>query len=232
MDKPLNIGIVGDYSDNIHTHVALNASVAHCLPQLQFALQARWIPTGDIDNTFLADHKFQGFWIAPGSPYANDTGVFELIRHCRENNIPMLGVCGGFQYMIVEFARNFLVIRDAAHAESDGDGKFMISKLACSLKGQKEEVFISDDQSWLFEVLRKKSFTGYFNCSYGVNAAYQKILDQYPMVFTAHSPENEPRAFEFKAHRFYCGTLFQPSLDSTEENPNPLLMSFFKKCVL
>jgi CTP synthase (UTP-ammonia lyase) len=51
-------------------------------------------------------------------------------------------------------------------------------------------------------------------------------------MFTAFSASGEPRAFELRAHRFYNGTLFQPALDSTPENPNPLLVSFFNKCAL
>jgi CTP synthase (UTP-ammonia lyase) len=230
MDKRINIGIVGDYSGNIYTHVALNESVAHARPQLQFQLETEWIPTEKINIDWLTTHPFDGFWIAPGSPYTNDAGVFELIRWCRENDFPLLATCGGFQYMVVEFARNFLGFDNAGHEETDPQGRFVISRLACSMKGQKEEVEITDNQSWLYDVLRKDKIWAYYNCSYGVNPIYTKTLNQYPMVFTAFNKDGEPRALEFKAHRFFCGTLFQPPLDSSVENPNPLLVSFFQKC--
>ena len=63
--------------------------------------------------------NYDGIWIAPGSPYKNDAGVYEVIRMAREENIPIIGSCGGFQYMIIEYARNVLNIKDAGHAESE-----------------------------------------------------------------------------------------------------------------
>jgi CTP synthase (UTP-ammonia lyase) len=231
MQKRIQIGLVGDFSEKIPTHVALNHAIEHCRPKLSFTLEAKWIPTENVDDNFLATHSVDGFWIAPGSPYKNDKGVYQLIRHCRENNFPLLGTCGGFQYMVVEYARNVLALADAAHEEGNPEAsQLVISKLACSLKGQNEEISIVDKKSWLFEVLGKNNITGSFYCSYGVNPAFTNLLNQFPFVFIAFSPEGEPRALELKEHRFFAATLFQPPLDSSFEHPNLLLLDFFKKC--
>jgi CTP synthase (UTP-ammonia lyase) len=231
MKKRIQIGLVGDFSEKIHTLVALNNAITHAAPFLPFSLDARWIPTATIDDTFLVHHDFDGFWVVPGSPYTNDDGVYKLITFCRKNNFPLLGTCGGFQYMVVEYARNVLGFAKASHEESDPDGAdLVISKLSCSLKGKQEIVLITDYQSWMYEVLKQKEITGSFYCSYGVNPTYTKTINQYPFTFTAFSSEGDPRAFELKTHRFFNGTLFQPPLDSTSEHPNPLLVSFFEKC--
>ena len=133
--------------------------------------------------------------------------------------------------MVVEYARNVLNVSDAGHEESEpGVAQLVISKLSCSLKGQQEEVIITDRTSWLYEVLKTDKITGYFNCSYGVNPEYQERLQQPPMVFTAFSTSGEVRGLEIKTHPFFKGTLFQPPLESTPEKPNPLIMSFFKRC--
>jgi CTP synthase (UTP-ammonia lyase) len=133
--------------------------------------------------------------------------------------------------MIVEYARNVLGFTHAGHEESEpGVQQLIVSKLSCSLKGQQEEVHITDLDSWLYKVLQTTKITGHFNCSYGINPVYQKSLNRYPMVFTAFSPEGEVRALELKTHRFFRGTLFQPPLDSTPEKPNPLIMSFIHEC--
>jgi CTP synthase (UTP-ammonia lyase) len=230
MEKRIQIGLVGDFSEKIYNHVALNESVEHCRPHLPFELASTWISSKTITESFLAQHHNHGFWIAPGSPYENDEGVYLLIKWCRENNFPLFGTCGGFQYMIVEYARNVLGIKDVGHEESDPEVEHLvISKLSCSLKSKQEEVLITDKHSWLFDVLRQDKITGYFNCGYGLNPKYQNLINQYPMTFTAFSPEREARAFELKTHHFYAATLFQPPLDSTKDKPNPLLLSFFKK---
>ena len=135
--------------------------------------------------------------------------------------------------MVVEYARNVLGFQNAGHEESEpGIEKLVISKMACSLKGQQEIVVITDDQSWLHQVLQTDKFIGHFNCSYGVNPVYQNILAQYPLAFTAFSEGGEARAMEVKAHRFFCGTLFQPPLDSAPGKPNALVIDFLRKCSL
>lgn len=231
MEKRIQIGLVGDFSEKIYTHVALNNAIEHCKPQLKFTLETTWIPTETITDNFLAQHTFEGFWITPGSPYKNDEGVYKLIQWSRENDFPLFGTCGGFQYILVEYARNVLGFKTAGHEETEPHAEqLVISKLSCSLKGVFEEITITDKQSWLYRVLKTDKITGQFNCSYGVNPTYQNVLNQYPMVFTAFSISGEPRALELKAHRFFNGTLFQPPLDSKPDKPSPLMLSFFNTC--
>jgi len=229
--KRICIGLVGDFNENMYTHVALNNAVEHCRQRLDFQVEARWVSTSTLTETISHQNKFQGFWIVPGSPYINDSAVFETIRWARENDFPMLGSCGGFQYMVLEYARNVLGFLDAAHEEREPEASHpVITKLSCSLKGRQEEVFITDRQSWLYKILKREKITGHFFCSYGVNPADQSKLNRHPFAFTAFSREGEARAFELKAHPFFNGTLFQPSLDSSIENPNPLMLDFFRCC--
>lgn len=229
--KRVCIGLVGDFSEKIHTHLAINDSIEHCRRYIDFQLETPWISTTAIEEIIGAQSRFHGFWIAPGSPYLDDDGVYETIRWARENDFPILGSCGGFQYMVVEYARNVLGFLHASHAESDPEGSHqIITKLSCSLNGRQETVLISDQQSWLHETLRKDEITGKFFCSYGVSKIDQPLVDQFPFSFTAFSPEGEARALELKGHRFFNGTLFQPSLDSAPENPNPLILDFIRRC--
>jgi len=228
--KRITIALVGDFDENIYTHVALNRSIEHCAHGLPYEVEARWIPTEGIARTFSEPLNYSGIWIAPGSPYKNDAGVYEVIRKAREENIPIIGSCGGFQYMIIEYAKNVLKVKDAGHAENEPNAIPVVSKLSCSLKGQEELVSITDKSSWLYAVLQAETVIGKYYCSYGINPAFQERLNKLPLVFTAFSPTGEVRAFELKEHRFFKGTLFQPSLDSSAENPNPLIKSFFEAC--
>ncbi|MBT1690047.1 CTP synthase C-terminal region-related (seleno)protein [Dawidia soli] len=229
--KPIHIALIGDFNEKKHTHLALNTCVEHCQGKLHFPVKTSWIPTTAIPDPAELLRDYNGLWITPGSPYVNDEAVYDVIRWARESNFPLLGTCGGFQYMVVEYARNVLGITDAAHEESDpGMEQLVIAKLSCSLKGQQEEVRITDKQSWLYRVLQREVITGYFNCAYGVNPAYTDRLHQHPFVFTAFSENGAVRGLELKDHRFFEGTLFQPPLESTPEAPNPLIMNFFEHC--
>lgn len=229
--KRIGIALVGDFDENMHTHLALNESIDHCRAFLQFDLEAKWVPSQDSHAIFSGRDLYNALWIAPGSPYNNEDNVLEVIRYARENNIPLMGSCGGFQFMVIEYAKNKLGINNAGHEETNGCVNPVISMLSCSLKGREEEISIPEKESWLFNVLQTHTITAGYYCSYGVNPKFYKILNQHPFVFTAFSPTGEVRAFELRGHRFFKGTLFQPSLHSSPDRPNPLLLSFFNACV-
>lgn len=227
--KRICVALVGDFSVKIHTLVALSEAIEHCRKHLNFLLEATWVPTTWLPREGFDKNLYQGCWVVPGSPYKDDEAVLNIIKWARENDFPLLGTCGGFQYMILEYARNVLKISNAIHEEINPDGSDpIISKLSCSLKGRQEEVLITDKSSWIYNVLKTEKVTGHFYCSYGFNEKYKNEFSG-PFSFTAQSPEGEVRACELKTHRFFNGTLFQPSLDSTEDQPNQLVMDFFRR---
>jgi len=229
--KRICIGLVGDFSEKIHTHRALNNAIEHCRKRLDFHLEPIWISTISLTENTFSQNKFHGCWIVPGSPYRNDRAVYDSIRWARENDFPLLGSCGGFQYMIIEYIKNVLGVEDAAHEESEPNADIrVITKLSCSLKGREEEVLITDKGSRLFTVFNAEKIMGRFYCSYGLNPKYQQAFDGSAFLFTAFSADGEARACELKSHPYFNGTLFQPSLDSTAEQPNPLILDFFRAC--
>jgi hypothetical protein len=45
MLKRIRLGLVGDFDEKMHTHVALQASIDHCRKYLDFDIEAVWVPT-------------------------------------------------------------------------------------------------------------------------------------------------------------------------------------------
>jgi CTP synthase (UTP-ammonia lyase) len=226
--KRICVALVGDFNEKIHTLVALSNAIEHCRKHLNFLLETTWVPTTWLPREGFDRNTYQGCWIVPGSPYKDDESVLDTIKWARENDFPLLGTCGGFQFMILEYTRNVLQNANAFHEETDPQATSpVISRLSCSLKGLQEEVLITDKSSWLYKVLKTEKITGNFYCSYGFNDIYRHEFKD-PFCFTANSIEGEMRACELKTHRFFNGTLFQPSLDSTVDHPNPLLLDFFR----
>ena len=93
----------------------------------------------DLSTTLFDD--FDGILVAPGSPYKSLERTLAAIRYAREHGIPCFGTCGGFQHMLLEYARNVLGFQDAQHAEYDPyASNLFISQLACSLVGRRMEL--------------------------------------------------------------------------------------------
>jgi CTP synthase (UTP-ammonia lyase) len=229
----VKIAILGDFNPVYSTHHALNAGIRQCNNFLKTDVQVDWIST-DIFDTKVVFSKglYSGLWIAPGSPYKDFENVLSTIEYARINNIPTLGNCGGFQHMIIEFARNVCGILSADHEETNSEASDkVIYKLSCSLVGLEEKLRITDKESLIYKIIGHEYFAERYYCSYGLNESYKEILSSYGLSFTSISEEGNVRSFELKSHPFFLGTLFQPALVSTTEDPNPVLIEFFRQCL-
>src|SRR5215510_4296784 len=98
------IGIIGDFHPENPTHVATNNGIEHAAEVLGKPVQAVWLPT-DQAHDFA---QYQGLLCSPGSPYKSLDGALAGIRYARENRVPFIGTCGGFQHLVIEYARNLM----------------------------------------------------------------------------------------------------------------------------
>src|SRR2546430_5445771 len=150
------------------------------------------------------------------------------IRYARENRVPCLGTCGGFQHIIIEYARNVLGFKDAQHAEYDPyASNLFISQLACSLLGREMELLFSPG-SQVAAVYDANSATEQYYCNFGVNPDHVSYLKSGPLKITGSDSEGEVRVVELPGHPFFMGTLFVPQTRSTPEQPHPLVTAFLK----
>ncbi len=227
------IAVLGDFNPYFLTHHALNDSIRQVTKDFNEDLQFDWIPTDTEKISKSLSSMYCGLWIAPGSPYKNMQNVIDVIQYARENKIPTFGNCGGFQHMIIEFARNVCGIDDADHEEVNPDAsRLLISKLECSLVAMEEELTISSRNSQLYDILQRDKIIGKYFCSYGINDAYLGTLKEHGLKFTAFSQDQQVRAFEITEHSFYIGTLFQPALTSTPDEINPLITAFVSHSII
>ncbi|HRG37597.1 MAG TPA: CTP synthase [Bacteroidia bacterium] len=226
------IAILGDFNPIYSTHHALNDSCREIQKKLNKEIQFDWIPTDTFNYKTAFKNLYAGLWIAPGSPYKDMDNVLNTITYVRVNNIPTLGNCGGFQHMIIEFARNVCSIKNADHEETNPTASdLLISKLSCSLVEQEEDLTITNTNTILFDSVKQTHIKGKYFCSYGINNKYIDTLQSKGLQFTATAANGEVRAFELNTHPFFVGTLFQPALTSTVNEPNPLLVKFVEQSV-
>jgi len=224
----LKIGIVGDYSAQYPSQQATNEALIHAIEKAGIHIEYEWLPTASITVQMdVIIQSYSGFWIAPGVP-ESVSGVLQIIQYCREQNVPLLGTCGGFQNILIEYARNQLMIEDAEHGERDPNApRLFISQLACSLVGQQGEVIINHS-SKAFGIYQASSTIEHFRCNYGLNPDYQSLIEESGLKIVGRDINGEPRIIEIPEHKFFIGTLFVPQLSSTYEVPHCLVNSFIE----
>lgn len=225
--KPL-IAILGEYQLTSETHLATNLAIAHSNSQLTTEIKGIWISTEDINKSLF--NSYSGIWAAPGSPKNMDQMLW-AIRYARENNIPCLGTCGGFQHMVLEYARNVLDFQDAQSQENDSYASHLfISQLACSLVGRTMKLTFTED-SQISAIYGSLTGVEQYYCNFGVNPEYIPFLKSSSLKVTGADNEGEVRVIELPNHPFFLGTLFVPQARSTSKTPHPIVTAFLKAVI-
>jgi CTP synthase (UTP-ammonia lyase) len=220
------LALIGDYDAGKTAHVAIPRALELAHKSAGTNLDWEWIGT---DRVFAPDETLAGFagvWVTPGSPYANMDGALAAIRHARENNLPFLGTCGGFQHALIEFARNVAGIAEADHAETNSVGReLVVTPLSCSLVEQTGGITFTPGSRLQAIFGGRPALEGY-HCNYGVNPGYRSRLEAAGLRFTGFDPAGDIRAFELPDHPFFVGTLFQPERSALRGAPHPLIAAF------
>lgn len=225
----IKIGIIGEYNQNSPSHLSTKTSIDHSRKLLGINIQESWISTNDIDLTLF--NTYSGIWIAPGSPYKNMNKTLLAIQYARENNIPCFGTCGGFQHMIIEYARNVLGHKDAAHAEYDPyASNLFISPLSCSLVGKEMRIRLKVDSS-VSKIYQSLQCKEKYYCNFGLNPHVLPLFKNCSLQIVGLDSEGEARVVELQHHKFFIGTLFVPQISSTQMNPHPLVVAFLNSCL-
>lgn len=189
-------------------------------------MECVWVNSDTVgDGKRLAE--FAGLWCVPGMPYRSAEGVLRAIEQARVTHTPFLGTSAGFQYALIEYARNVLGLAAAEHQKSHPKAAMpFISPLGCALIGVKARVRLSPG-SILRKAYGKSETVEEYRCSFGLNGRYRRLLEGQHLMVTAVDDQDEIRAVELDGHPFFVATLFQPELAA---QPNPLVQAFTAAC--
>jgi CTP synthase (UTP-ammonia lyase) len=160
-------------------------------------------------------------------PYRSAEGALAAIRHARMTRTPFLGTSAGFQYALVEFARNVLGLTEADHQKINPKANVpLISPLGCALPGVKARVRFTNG-SHLQRAYHAQESVEEYHCSFGLNDRYRRMLEGHDLYVAAVDDQHEVRAVELEGHPFFVATLFQPEMRS---GVSPIVASFVNVC--
>ncbi|MFF4016294.1 hypothetical protein [Streptomyces sp. NPDC001843] len=215
------LALVADRSPNVVSHTRVPRLLDALAARDRLVLDAYWIPSEDA----VAPDAVRGFdavWVLPGSPYRSETGVLTAVRTAREEGIPFLGTCGGFQHALLEYARNVCGLTRAAHAENDPDAEDpLIEALACSLVGHEAAVRIEPGSLAESVIGSGRTVERYF-CAYGPSR-HLDTLRAHGLCFSGQDEDGHVRVAELPGHPFFLATLFQPELAGDGSHPHPVV---------
>jgi CTP synthase len=237
--RDVTIAITGKYTSLRDAYASIIKAGEHCGVHLGCNVHFRWLDTTAIEPSNVAKRleDVDGIIVPGGFGVRGTEGKIECIRYARENKVPYLGLCLGFQMAVIEFARNVCGIAGANSSEFDPGCKHAVIDILPEQKkieglggnmrlgGKDVDVKHGTLAAKLFE--NKRQIRLRFRHRYEVDPRYIPQLQEHGLVFSGKHPTQpimQIVELPQDVHPYFIGTQAHPELTSRPLHPSP----FFK----
>ncbi len=236
-NRQVTIGITGKYTSVRDSYASIINAIEHAGIALACDTEIKWIETTTVTNENASEYlkDVDGIIVPGGFGTRGAEGKIACIKYARENNLPYLGLCFGFQMAVIEFARNVCSLPEANSTEIEpGCSEPVIDILPEQKKieglggnmrlGGRDIELKSKTLAW--ELFNKMdSVRMRFRHRYEVDPRYIETLEKAGMVFSGKAP-NQPimQILEIPSNPFFMGTQAHPCLTSRPLKPHPMFV--------
>lgn len=231
------IGITGKYTSVRDSYASIINALEHAGIALGCDVGIEWIDTTDITDKNAAERLagVDGIIVPGGFGSRGAEGKIACVRCARENDLPYLGLCLGFQMAVIDFARNVCKLKGAGSTELDPKcaepvidilpEQKKIEGLGGNMRlGGRDVEIKPETMAWnLFG--RKDSVRMRFRHRYEVDPKYIETLEAGGLVFSGKAPDQPiMQILELPDHPFFMGTQAHPCLTSRPLRPHPMFV--------
>ena len=242
-DKNVTIAVTGKYTALRDAYASIIKAAEHCSVHQGVNVNLKWLDTTAIEPGNVAKRlgDCHGV-IVPGGFGARGTeGKIECIRYARENKVPYLGLCLGFQMAVIEYARNVCGIAAANSTEFDPHTKSPVIDILPEQKkieglggnmrlgGKDVEIKPGTLAAALFD--NQRTIRLRFRHRYEVDPRYVTLLEEQGLVFSGKHPAQpimQVLELPRQVHPYFVGTQAHPELTSRPLRPQPMFMGLVK----
>jgi CTP synthase len=234
----ITIHVVGKYVGYEDSYKSLNEALYHGGFKHRLRANIRWVEAEALEQPGgeqLLDGA-HGVLVPGGFGDRGTRGMMRAAEIARERGIPYFGICYGFQWATVEYARHVCGIADADSTECAPDtpnkiiyklrdllgvdelgGTMRLGSYACELKtGSKTRELYGE------AVIHERHRHRYeFNC------LYEKAVTDKGMEIVGRSLDGKfVEIVEVPSHPWYVAVQFHPEFKSKPLKPHPLFAGF------
>ena len=236
----IRIHVVGKYVGYKDSYKSLTEALYHGGFQHRLAVDIEWIEAEALESsegTSLLDEA-DGVLVPGGFGDRGSRGMMQACRIARESGVPYFGICYGFQWAAVEFARNVCGLQGADSTECDPEaphkviyklrdllgvdelgGTMRLGKYPCRLaSGSRAHTLYGTNE--IQERHRHR---------YEFNRAYESKLTEHGLLFSGRSPDGKfVETIELPEHPWFIAVQFHPEFRSKPLDPHPLFADFIR----
>ncbi len=239
LKKEVRIAVVGKYTDLRDSYISIAEALKHAGYEHDAGVDIKWVESIDLEDdpeevSQLGD--VDGILVPGGFGTRGSEGKILAIRYARENRIPYLGICFGFQLAAVEFARNVLGLNGAGSIELDPKAQHKVIDILPEQKKVKQmggtmrlgEISLDICEGTIAKGIYEKDSIGErHRHRYEVNPSYIDEFEKQGAVFSAKSDKGRRmEILEIPEHPYFIATQFHPEFKSRPGRPSPVFLSF------
>ncbi len=236
--KSVNIGLVGKYVMNPDAYLSVVEAIKHAA--LAAGVKANIIQVDSEKDNIIGKMKdFDGIVVPGGFGKRGIEGKIKAVKYARENKVPFLGLCLGFQVAVIEYARHVCGLTRANSTEFDPRTPNPAIDIMPSQKNVKDLGGTMRLGAWDMELVKgtkardlygKDVVSERHRHRYEVNPEYHDVLEKNGLVFSGWAKDDDRLAdmIEIPSHPFFVGTQAHPEFKSRFLVPHPLFVGLLK----
>ncbi len=239
----VEIALVGKYTSLADSYLSHLEAFTHAGAECGCRVRIRFVDSDDLvrDSPSESLDGVDGIIVPGGFGTRGVEGMVAAARYARENVVPFLGVCLGFQIATIEIARDVLGLERATSTEFDpktpdpvicimGE-QLGVTDMGATMRLGAQEVVVSDG-SKARELYGAERISERHRHRYEVNPAYIGRLEEAGWRFTGRSEcGTRMEIGELEGHPYFVASQFHPEFKSRPGNPSPLHLGLVRAAV-
>ncbi len=233
----VTIGVVGKYVSLTDAYKSLGEALAHGGIANNVNVHLRWIETEDLERGDLSLLKSVDGILVPGGFGPRGTeGMAAAAGYARREAVPYFGICYGFQWAVVEFARSVCGLEGAASAECEPEASEQIILMLKDLVDVEEmggtmrlgayECKLTPG-SLAHQCYGSLTVHERHRHRYEFNQNYEERLTKAGLRFSGRTPDSKfVEIVELPGHPWFLAVQFHPEFKSRPLSPHPLFREF------
>ncbi|WP_330631809.1 glutamine hydrolyzing CTP synthase [Halocatena halophila] len=228
VEGAVDIALVGKYELE-DAYLSVHEALKHAGLEHGVDVNVEWVNAEELDAGHRERLEAADGVVVPGGFGSRGTeGKIEAIRYARENNVPYLGLCLGFQLAVVEYARSVLGLSTAHSAELDEHtpnpvidllpDQADIDEMGGTMRLGSYETEIEPET--LADELYDGPCIERHRHRYEVNPNYIAQMEENGLRFSGRVG-NRMEILELPEHPFFLGTQFHPEFRSRPGRASP-----------
>lgn len=229
-EDEVTIAIVGKYIDVRDAYLSIREALKHGGIACNCKVNVLWVDSEELEKFDEIEIDADGILVPGGFGKRGSEGKILAIKYARENNIPFLGICFGFQLSVIEFARNVVGLENA-HSSELADTPYPvidllpeqkeIDKLGGTMRLGEIEVEVVPN-TIAHKLYGKTKIYERHRHRYEVNPKYIDEITKHGLVFSGYSDSGRRmEILEYPKNDFFFATQFHPEFKSKPYDPSP-----------